>query len=106
MESIDLEDGEKIFKKGEKAEYVYILKSGGLTIKFSNYEEVISSPIAVGLEGLIGNEVYTESCYAKDETKLLKFTPEEFKDVYISTELGRNSLAEFIKRTAKISGWL
>ncbi len=106
MESVDLQDGEKIFEKGETAEYVYILKSGGITIKFFDYEETIASPIAVGLEALIGDEIYSESCYAKGETKLLKFTPAEFKDVYISTELGKNSLAEFIKRTAKIAGWL
>lgn len=107
METIDVSAGEEIFKAGEVGKYIYVIKSGKVKISVGLYDFFITAqePVAFGLEVLL-DKPYTETCRAVEETKLIKCEKQEFLDVYAKTEVGKNSLVEFMRRTARALGWI
>lgn len=107
METIDVSAGEEIFKAGEVGKHIYVIKSGKVKISVGLYDFFITAqePVAFGLEVLL-DKPYTETCRAVEETKLIKCEKQEFLDVYAKTEVGKNSLAEFMRRTARALGWI
>lgn len=107
METIDFSPGDVIIKNGEKGDYVYIIKSGNVKSKVGSYECTLSErePDVFGLEALI-NEIYTETCTAVNQVKVIRCAVNEFLEIYAKTDLGKKALESFIKRTAKALGWI
>ncbi len=107
METIEVSAGEEIFKAGEVGKYIYVIKSGKVKISVGLYDFFITAqePVAFGLEVLL-DKPYTETCRAVEETKLIKCEKQEFLDMYAKTEVGKNSLVEFVRRTARALGWI
>lgn len=107
METIEVSAGEEIFKAGEVGKYIYVIKSGKVKISVGLYDFFITAqePVAFGLEVLL-DKPYTETCRAVEETKLIKCEKQEFLDVYARTEVGKNSLVEYMRRTARALGWI
>uniref|UniRef100_A0A7C4CDI4 Cyclic nucleotide-binding domain-containing protein n=1 Tax=Fervidobacterium thailandense TaxID=1008305 RepID=A0A7C4CDI4_9BACT len=107
METIEVSAGEEIFKAGEVGKYIYVIKSGKVKISVGLYDFFITAqePVAFGLEVLL-DKPYTETCRAVEETKLIKCEKQEFLDMYAKTEVGKNSLVEFMRRTARALGWI
>jgi len=107
VETIEVSAGEEIFKAGEVGKYIYVIKSGKVKISVGLYDFFITAqePVAFGLEVLL-DKPYTETCRAVEETKLIKCEKQEFLDMYAKTEVGKNSLVEFMRRTARALGWI
>ncbi|MGQ9855964.1 MAG: cyclic nucleotide-binding domain-containing protein [Fervidobacterium sp.] len=111
METLEFSDGEKIIEKDDKKPYIYIIKSGTVKTVVGGYETTIfsdpSSDIVevLGLETLVG-EPYSETCTAVGNVKVIRCEKSEFMDIYAKTEVGKNALRNFMKRTAKALGWI
>ncbi|MBP7303990.1 MAG: cyclic nucleotide-binding domain-containing protein [Thermotogaceae bacterium] len=107
METMEFEPGQDITKDGEKGEYVYILKSGKVKIRLGLYEFVVDGggPEVFGLESLVG-ENYTETCTALENSKVIRCSSSEFMEIYGKTEVGKKALESFMRRTAKVLGWI
>lgn len=107
METLDFPPGTVIYKKGELANFVYVLKSGRVKLSIGLHDFIVTSeePVAFGLEAVSGAP-YSEDCVAVTEVKLIRCEKGEFQDVYQNTELGKRSLEEFMRRTAKALGWI
>jgi len=107
VETLEFEDGYKIIEKGKQEPYVYIIKSGKVKASLGTYEALLSeeTPDVFGLEALI-DEPYTETCIAVGTVKVIRCEKNEFKDIYVKTEVGKEALKSFMKRTAKALGWI
>ncbi|AMW33194.1 cyclic nucleotide-binding domain-containing protein [Fervidobacterium islandicum] len=107
METLEFKDGDKIIEKDKKEPYVYIVKSGKVKVSLGAYETILSEelPDVFGLEALV-DEPYTETCIAVGDVKVIRCEKNEFKDIYVKTEVGKEALKSFMRRTAKALGWL
>ncbi|MEJ5257516.1 MAG: cyclic nucleotide-binding domain-containing protein [Fervidobacterium sp.] len=111
METLEFSDGEKIIEKDDRKPYIYIIKTGTVKAIVGGYETLVSSDQAAdmvevfGLEALVG-EPYSETCIAVGAVKVIRCEKNEFLDIYAKTEVGKNALKNFMKRTAKALGWI
>jgi len=107
VETIEFEPGQEIIKEGEEAQYIYMLKSGKIKVQLGLYEFVISdnNPEVFGLEALVG-EKYTETCTTVENSKLICCNSSEFMEIYGKTEVSKKALESFMRRTAKVLGWI
>ncbi|WP_448376152.1 cyclic nucleotide-binding domain-containing protein [Fervidobacterium sp.] len=107
METLEFKDGEKIIEKDKLGKYIYIIKTGKIKVTISSYESILSEegPDVFGLEALVG-EPYTETCVALGDVKVIKCEREEFVEIYEITEVGKEALKSFMRRTAKALGWI
>ncbi|HOJ94091.1 cyclic nucleotide-binding domain-containing protein [Fervidobacterium sp. 2310opik-2] len=107
METLEFKDNQMIIQKGEKGEYVYVLKSGKVKIKVNGYELIMTDEdiCVFGLEALI-DEPYTETCVTVGNVKVIRYQPSEFMEIYAKTEVGKKALESFMRRTAKVLGWI
>ncbi|ABR30454.1 cyclic nucleotide-binding protein [Thermosipho melanesiensis] len=105
MKTVEINDGETIFEKGQESGFVYIIKSGEVKVIYEEFEEVLMQNEIIGIEALL-REPYMETAIAKNKVKLTQLSPEEFKELYSGTDVEKKALKSFTKRTMKILGWI
>lgn len=105
MKTIELKSGEIIFEENSNANFVYIIKSGEIIVKYGQFEEKLAKNDVIGIESLI-NENYTETAISQTDSRLTQLTPEEFKELYSGTDVEKKALKSYTKRTMKLLGWL
>jgi len=107
VETLEFNENEKIIEKDKIEPYVYIIKSGKVKVSIAGYETTLTdeTPDVFGLEALVG-QPYTETCIASGYVKVIRCEKSEFMDVYAKTEVGKEALKSFMRRTAKALGWI